>query len=77
MLDTLACGATFGAALAASGVHQPDVIVSQLTLEDFHMLESFLTAVASSAYVNPPPPPLSLTLDIFCRLRPASRETIG
>lgn len=48
MMDTIACGATFGAALATAGVHQPHVIVSQLTLENSHMLESFLTAAASS-----------------------------
>lgn len=69
MMDTLACGATFGAALAASGVHSPHVIVSQLTLENFHMLESFLTAAASSAYVE--------SFSPFRRPRPASPGTIG
>lgn len=49
MLDTIACGAAFGAALAAAAVHQPSVIVSQLGLTNFHMLESFLAAAASSA----------------------------
>ncbi|KAK8080670.1 hypothetical protein PG997_008488 [Apiospora hydei] len=49
MLDTVACGAAFGAALAAAAVHQPYVIVSQLRLTNFHMLESFLAAAASSA----------------------------
>ncbi|KAK8052093.1 hypothetical protein PG993_003478 [Apiospora rasikravindrae] len=49
MLDTVACGAAFGAALAASAVHQPYVIVTQLRLTNFHMLESFLAAAASSA----------------------------
>ncbi|KAK7958194.1 YeeE/YedE family protein [Apiospora saccharicola] len=50
MLDTIACGAAFGAALAAAAVHQPYVIVSQLSLANFHMLESFLAAAASSAF---------------------------
>ncbi|KAK7927052.1 YeeE/YedE family protein [Apiospora marii] len=49
MLDTVACGAAFGAALAVAAVHQPQVIVSQLSLTNFHMLESFLAAAASSA----------------------------
>ncbi|KAK8011361.1 YeeE/YedE family protein [Apiospora arundinis] len=49
MLDTIACGAAFGAALSAAAVHQPYVIVSQLKLTNFHMLESFLAAAASSA----------------------------
>ncbi|KAK8090921.1 hypothetical protein PG994_000426 [Apiospora phragmitis] len=49
MIDTIACGTAFGAALAAAAVHQPYVIVSQLSLTNFHMLESFLAAAASSA----------------------------
>lgn len=42
-------GVLFGAALAAAGVASPAVIISQLRLENFHMLEVFLTASASSA----------------------------
>jgi hypothetical protein len=48
MLDTLLSGAAFGAALTAAGVHQPAVIISQLTLDNFHMVESFLAAAAGS-----------------------------
>jgi hypothetical protein len=48
MAATLASGAAFGAALVASGVHQPATIISQLKLENFHMLESFLTGAATS-----------------------------
>ncbi|KAK8105987.1 hypothetical protein PG999_009346 [Apiospora kogelbergensis] len=55
MFDTVACGAAFGAALAAAAVHQPYVIVSQLKLTNFHMLESFLAAAASSALRHLPP----------------------
>ncbi|OIW22653.1 hypothetical protein CONLIGDRAFT_625696 [Coniochaeta ligniaria NRRL 30616] len=47
-MNTLLSGATFGAALALSGVYQPHVIISQLTLQDWHMIEAFLTATASS-----------------------------
>ncbi|KAH8681477.1 hypothetical protein BX600DRAFT_544031 [Xylariales sp. PMI_506] len=49
MLIPILTGSAFGMALAAAGVHQPYVIVSQLTLRNFHMLESFLAAAASSA----------------------------
>ena len=48
-MDTLVTGAAFGAALTASGVYQPSVIVSQLTLENWHMIQTFLTATATSA----------------------------
>ncbi len=44
-----ASGAIFGAALAASGVWQPVVIDEQLHLKSFHMVEVFLTAIATSA----------------------------
>jgi hypothetical protein len=46
-------GMLFGAALSAAGVASPSVILQQLRLEDFHMLEVFLTATASSAYAFP------------------------
>ncbi|KAJ2892776.1 hypothetical protein MKZ38_009382 [Zalerion maritima] len=49
MLNTVVSGATFGAALVASGVYQPSVIIGQLKLENWHMLQAFLTATASSA----------------------------
>lgn len=42
-------GAVFGAALTLSRVYVPTVIINQLKLRDFHMLEVFLTASASSA----------------------------
>lgn len=51
LLATATSGVAFGAALSAAGVASPSVIISQLRLEDFHMLEVFLTATASSAYV--------------------------
>ena len=44
-------GAIFGAALTASRVYLPTVIRSQMQLRDFHMLEVFLTASATSAIV--------------------------
>jgi hypothetical protein len=42
-------GALFGAALTVSGVYLPTVIIKQMQLRDFHMLQVFLTATASSA----------------------------
>ncbi|KAK0731935.1 hypothetical protein B0H67DRAFT_478457 [Lasiosphaeris hirsuta] len=48
MTTTLLSGIAFGAALTASGVHQPSVILGQLKLADWDMMETFLTATASS-----------------------------
>ena len=45
----LFAGGVFGAALTASRVHLPTVIIEQMRLTDFHMLEVFLTASACSA----------------------------
>lgn len=48
-MNTLVTGAAFGAALTAAGVYQPSVILSQLKFENWHMMQAFLTAAASSA----------------------------
>lgn len=50
-LSTGTAGALFGAALMSSGVWAPQVITSQLKLQDFYMVKVFLTASASSAWV--------------------------
>ncbi|KAG2172982.1 hypothetical protein INT44_004723 [Umbelopsis vinacea] len=53
-MDTLkstSAGMVFGAALTLSRVYVPTVIINQLRLRDFHMLEVFLTASASSALI--------------------------
>lgn len=42
-------GACFGAALFASGVYHPAIIVAQLRFESFHMLQVMLGASAASA----------------------------
>jgi len=52
-MDHLVSGAAFGAALTASGVYQPSVILSQLNFTNFHMLQAFLTGAAGSAYAHP------------------------
>ena len=48
MATSLLSGMAFGAALTASGVYHPSVILQQLKLADWSMLETFLTATASS-----------------------------
>lgn len=42
-------GASFGAALVASGVSVPSVVESQLRLSNFQMAQTFVTAIAASA----------------------------
>lgn len=42
-------GATFGAALTASRVHLPSVIISQMQLTDFRMAQVFASAMGTSA----------------------------
>jgi hypothetical protein len=57
VLKQVLTGAAFGAALAFSGVYTPSVIISQMQLRNFHMLQAFLAASASSVYI-----PLSIFL---------------
>ncbi|KAI0966829.1 hypothetical protein F4678DRAFT_448298 [Xylaria arbuscula] len=51
MSDTLLSGAAFGAALAVTGMYEPAVILSQMKLENWHMVQTFLTASAASTLV--------------------------
>ena len=48
-VSTALSGAAFGAALTASGVYLPSVIIDQFRLTNFHMFRVFATAVGSSA----------------------------
>ncbi|KAI0817846.1 hypothetical protein GGR55DRAFT_673675 [Xylaria sp. FL0064] len=48
MFDSLLSGGAFGAALAATGMYEPTVILSQMKLENWHMVQTFLTASAAS-----------------------------
>jgi len=43
------CGGIFGAALTASGIYQPSVILSQFQFTNWHMVQTFVAATASSA----------------------------
>jgi hypothetical protein len=49
MASTLLSGAAFGASLLLASFHQPLAIISQLRLENHHMVQAFLTASAASA----------------------------
>ncbi|GAW16062.1 hypothetical protein ANO14919_054840 [Xylariales sp. No.14919] len=51
MLESLISGAAFGAALAATGMYQPTVIISQMRLDNWHMVQTFLTGSAASTLV--------------------------
>ena len=37
------------AAMMAAGFHNPDVVISQLKFENWHMFQTFLAATATSA----------------------------
>ena len=52
MAEVATTGAVFGAALVASGVYQPSVILSQLKWDNYHMLQAFLTATAASSIIT-------------------------
>lgn len=44
----LLSGAAFGAAMLAAGFHHPSIVISQLKFENYHMIQAFLTATATS-----------------------------
>jgi uncharacterized membrane protein YedE/YeeE len=50
-LTSMAAGAVFGAALTASLVYQPAIIIGQMQMRNSHMLQAFLTASGTSAVV--------------------------
>lgn len=51
-MNTVVAGAAFGAALTAAGIYAPQTILAQMKLEDWSMIQAFLTATASTAYVT-------------------------
>ncbi|OHW96791.1 YeeE/YedE family protein [Colletotrichum incanum] len=67
MATTVLSGAAFGAALVAAGVYQPSVIIAQLKLENWHMIQAFLAAAASSTFIV-------YTLDKVGYVRPKPRS---
>jgi len=72
IMATAGAGAIFGAALTASGVYSPSIILSQMRLEDFHMLQVFLTATGSSALAMVLARRLSIS-----ECKPRSNSTLG
>ncbi|KAH7160919.1 hypothetical protein EDB81DRAFT_839368 [Dactylonectria macrodidyma] len=50
-MATLFSGAVFGASTVAAGIVQPSTIISQFKFEEFHMLQTFIGATASSAVI--------------------------
>ncbi|KAK7427412.1 hypothetical protein QQZ08_006018 [Neonectria magnoliae] len=71
-MATLLSGAVFGAATVAAGVAYPSVIISQLKFEDWHMLQTFLGATASSAVIYNIAESLG-----YVSLKPRSSSPIG
>ncbi|KAM0666104.1 hypothetical protein ACQRIU_003959 [Beauveria bassiana] len=47
-MATVLSGASFGAAMIAAGFYNPAVVVAQLRFENWHMVQAFLAATASS-----------------------------
>lgn len=52
-MATVLSGASFGAAMIAAGFYNPAVVISQLKFENWHMVQAFLAATASSMYAPP------------------------
>ncbi|TDZ26789.1 UPF0394 membrane protein [Colletotrichum orbiculare MAFF 240422] len=66
-MTTILSGAAFGAALVGAGVYQPSVIIAQLKFENWHMIQAFLAAAASSTLIV-------FTLDKLNYVRPKPRS---
>ncbi|KAK3390836.1 hypothetical protein B0H63DRAFT_520051 [Podospora didyma] len=71
-MEHVVTGAAMGAALTASGVFQPSVIISQLNFSSFHMIQAFLTAAATSACIVTAAQSLGYT-----HLKPRSFSSVG
>ncbi|KAK4449999.1 hypothetical protein QBC34DRAFT_79880 [Podospora aff. communis PSN243] len=71
-MEHLVSGAVFGAALTASGVYQPSVILSQLKFTNFHMLQAFLAGAAGSTAIVTAAQKLG-----YVQLKPRHFSTVG
>lgn len=49
MTTTFLSGAAFGAAMMAASFHNPAIVIAQMKFENWHMMQAFLAATASSA----------------------------
>ncbi|KAI1647997.1 uncharacterized protein F4817DRAFT_88929 [Daldinia loculata] len=65
-------GVAFGAALTAAAIHLPDVIVEQMTFQNWHMVVTFLTASGTSTLL------VNTLQRLGClRLNPRDYSTLG
>ncbi|KAH7150094.1 hypothetical protein B0J13DRAFT_283492 [Dactylonectria estremocensis] len=71
-MTTLLSGAVFGASTVAAGIVQPSTIISQFKFEDFHMLQVFIGATASSAIIYKVAESLG-----YVSLKPRSSSPLG
>ncbi|KGQ02924.1 hypothetical protein BBAD15_g11860 [Beauveria bassiana D1-5] len=88
-MATVLSGASFGAAMIAAGFYNPAVVVAQLRFENWHMVQAFLAATASSMYVPPPsatPPNTHFSCSVYyavsdrtryARLTPRASAPVG
>ncbi|KAK4240351.1 hypothetical protein C8A03DRAFT_13275 [Achaetomium macrosporum] len=60
-MNNFLTGLAMGAALTTAGVYSPDIILSQFIFQDFTMLQTFLTAAASSTLLVTTSQSLTLT----------------
>ncbi|UPK97552.1 hypothetical protein LCI18_008487 [Fusarium solani-melongenae] len=71
-MASLISGAVFGAATVVAGVYSPSVIINQFKFEEWHMLQTFLGAAATSAVVSK-----ILEGTGYVNLKPRSSSPIG
>ncbi|KAF4973847.1 hypothetical protein FZEAL_9193 [Fusarium zealandicum] len=71
-MTALLSGAVFGAATIVAGVYSPAVIINQFKFQDWHMLQTFIGATASSAAIYKIAERLG-----YVSLRPRSSSPVG
>ncbi|KAK7755216.1 hypothetical protein SLS62_002721 [Diatrype stigma] len=72
MFDDFLTGAVFGAALRASGVHEPAIIASQLNATNWHMVQTFLAGSGTSVLL------VALIQRLgYLRLKPRDYSSLG
>ncbi|KAK1252458.1 hypothetical protein MKX08_003645 [Trichoderma sp. CBMAI-0020] len=72
MAATFLTGAAFGAATMGASFHNPAIVVAQMKFENFHMVQAFLAATASSAVIYTVAEHFG-----YVKLKPRSSSPIG
>ncbi|KAL7930331.1 hypothetical protein V8C35DRAFT_160899 [Trichoderma chlorosporum] len=72
MATTFLSGSAFGAAMMAASFHNPAIVIAQMKWENWHMVQAFLAATASSAALYA----VAERLD-YVKLKPRSSSPIG